>query len=96
MICTTRHLQRWTHLPNYVGRNSLKFYVSHFPAIYLFDVMAVRLGVTNTDILVVASMVFALSVGLILSVASERSKAVQLLFSVPKFTKPSVVRPASV
>ncbi len=88
--------RRWTHLPNYVGRNSLKFYVSHFPAIYLFDVMAVRLGVTNTDILVIASIVFALSFGLILSVAAERSKAVQWLFAVPKFGKPAAVRPASV
>lgn len=87
--------QRWTHLPNYVGRNSLKFYVSHFPAIYLFDVMAVRLGVTTADIVAVASMIFALSVGLMLSVASERSKVVQLLFSLPKLTKPSTARPAS-
>lgn len=77
----------WAHMPNFVGRNSLKFYVSHFPAIYLFDVMAVRLGMSNVDVIVPASICAALAVGLILSVASEKLAAVRLLFSVPKFGK---------
>ena len=77
----------WAQMPNFVGRNSLKFYVSHFPAIYLFDVMAVRLGFAKADLIALASIGFALIVGLVLSVASEKTQMVRLLFAAPKFPK---------
>lgn len=83
----------WAQLPNYVGQNSLKFYVSHFPAIYLFDVLGTQLGLEHSGVLAVLSIFVALAVGMIFSVASEKSVAVQWLFSAPKFQGSRFRRP---
>lgn len=86
---------RWAHMPNFVGENSLKFYVSHFPAIFIFDQFSVSLGVKNANAVALLSIVAALGVGLALSVASERFAAVKILFTAPKFTKSEPQRPAT-
>lgn len=83
----------WAQLPNYVGQNSLKFYVSHFPTIYLFDVLGTRLGLEHSGLLAVLSILAALAVGMILSVASERIAPVQWLFSAPKYQRSQFRRP---
>ncbi|MGN7161717.1 acyltransferase family protein [Sphingomonas sp. SAFR-052] len=100
-IIAACHLSRkvgnhlWANMPNFVGRNSLKFYVSHFPAIYLFDKIAVRLGFREVDLLVVVSICFALITGMVLSVASEKISLAKLLFAAPKISTASRARPAS-
>lgn len=83
----------WAQLPNFVGQNSLKFYVSHFPAIYLFDIAAARLGVQNSGLIAVSSIIVAFAVGMLLSLGSERSALIQLLFAAPKFDGPKFRRP---
>lgn len=83
----------WAQLPNFVGQNSLKFYVSHFPTIYLFDVLGTQLGLEHSGLLAVLSIFAALAVGMIFSVGSEKSVLMQLLFSLPKFQGPRFRRP---
>ena len=73
----------WTRPIQFIGVNSLKFYVSHFPALYLFDMLASRLGVRSVGAVVPASIAAALITGYVLSVAAESSAAVRLLFSGP-------------
>lgn len=66
--------RRWARGLQYIGRHSIKFYVSHFPVIYISLGFSITLGLpVSSGILIAFSS--ALGVGFLLAFASGRSFA---------------------
>lgn len=70
----------------FVGRNSLIFYASHVPAIWLVGSEVAALGDMNKNLVFVVCALTALGVGFGLVVLAGRSKLVSVLFRFPEPT----------
>jgi len=67
----------------FVGRNSLIFYVSHFPTIYLVIGLCRWLGLREAALATLAALPVALLVGALLVRAAQANRIVELLFVAP-------------
>ncbi|WP_432482785.1 acyltransferase family protein [Kineococcus esterisolvens] len=72
----------------FTGRNSVVFYVVHFPVIYVLVRCADLAGVEDATLLVAVSASAALLVGAALALARPRSALVRALFTAPRRTGP--------
>ena len=82
--------RRWETWFEYVGRNSIVFYVSHYPVIYILDL--VLLGALAEPALTVLSAIAAIGVGVLLSLARERFPVLRWLFEWPARPRASARR----
>ncbi|SCW73985.1 Fucose 4-O-acetylase [Sphingobium faniae] len=67
----------------FMGQNSLIFYVSHFPAIYIVMGVCRALGVEAAEAATLIAFPLALLAGLLLALAARVSRIVDLLFVAP-------------
>lgn len=67
----------------FVGQNSLIFYVSHFPTIYLIMGLCRTLGIEAAEAATLIAFPVALLAGLLLTLAARASRIVDLLFVAP-------------
>lgn len=73
--------RRWAKPAEFVGRNSIVFYVSHYPVIFVLDAgLLPLLGPGHEWVVVLATLTTALAVGIVLSVARGRIPPVNRLF----------------
>jgi surface polysaccharide O-acyltransferase-like enzyme len=71
------------HALQYLGRNSLIFYLSHVPTIFVVSKLLYWNGVRSADLCMAVSITVAAIVGIMLTWCSQRSAAVNWLFEMP-------------
>lgn len=81
------------HALQYLGRNSLIFYLSHVPTIFVVSKLLYWNGVRSADLCMAVSMTAAVIAGVTLTWCSQRSATVNGLFEMPvinwkKFRRP--------
>ncbi len=68
----------------YLGRNSLIFYLSHVPAIFVVSKVLYWNGVRSAELCMALSIMAAAVAGIVLTYASQNYAAVNWLFEMPQ------------
>ena len=69
----------------FIGKNSIVFYATHFPSIYLIMGACKQLGLTNINLIALIALLGTLAIGFALSFARTRLWVVRRLFEGPDF-----------